>query len=111
MLRAGSLRESITLQSVSYTIDDYHEQSATWADVATVKASVVPVATSEAIAAQRPEVQQVLRIAIRYRDGLTVKNRIKHVQGSSTRYYEILSITNRGLRDRVLDIEAAYLQE
>ena len=111
MLRAGRLKERITFQSVSYTTDEHHEQSPTWTDVCTVAASVVPQPTREAIAADRPEVQQTLNITCRYRRGLTVKNRIKHVQNGSTRYYEILSITDRDFRNRALDITAVWRQD
>ena len=108
MLKSGQLRETLTLQSVSYTKDDNHERVATWSDVCNVKASVVPRATSEVTVSERPEVQQLVDITMRYRKSLTVKNRFKHVQDGSTRYYEILSVTNRGLRNRVLDIVGAW---
>ena len=108
MLRAGRLRERITFQSVSYASDDHHEQVATWSNVCSVRASVVPQRNSEQITADRPEVQQVMNITCRYRRGLTVQNRIKHVQNGSTRYYEILSITDRGFRNRALDITAVW---
>lgn len=108
MLRSGQLRECLTLQSVAYTKDAYHEQAATWSDVATVRASVVPRQTREAISADRPEVLQQVDITMRYRPGVTVKNRFKHEQNGSTRYYEILSVTDRGLRNRVLDIVGSW---
>lgn len=111
MLRAGRLRERITIQSRTLTKDQYHEQSESWTDVCTVSASVVPQAAGESITADRPEVQQLLNITIRYRTGVTVQNRIKHVQGSETRYYEVLSVTNVGLRNRVLNIVASYKQD
>ena len=111
MLRAGRLRERITIQSVTLSKDQYHEQSESWSDVCTVSASVVPRATSEVIVSDRPEVQQLLDITIRYRQGVTVKNRIKHTQDGTVRYYDILSLTNEGLRNRVLSIVAAYNQD
>ena len=85
MLKSGQLRETLTLQQVSYTKDDNHERVATWSDVCNVKASVVPRATSEVTVSERPEVQQLVDIVIRYRKALTVKNRFKHVQDGSTR--------------------------
>lgn len=111
MLRTGSLRERVTIQSVTLVKDAYHEQQETWTDVCTVHASVTPVNSFEGVAADRLETEQRMLIKIRYRDGVTVKNRLKHVQGGATRYYDINSVTNVGFRDKVLEIQAVYRQD
>ena len=111
MLRAGQLRERITFQSKTLAPNQYHEQQETWTDLCSVNASVVPESAREAVAAQRLETQQGLNITVRYRDDITVKNRIKHIQSGSTRFYDVVSVTNRGLRNRVLDIVAVFEQD
>lgn len=111
MLRTGRLRERVTIQSKTLVKDQYHEQQETWTDDCTVYASVRPTSAFEQVSADRLETQQRLIITIRYRDGVTVKKRFKHVQGTSTRYYDIVSITDRGMRGRVLDIVALYEQD
>lgn len=111
MLRTGSLRERVTIQSKTLAKDQYHEQQETWTDDCTVYASVRPVSANEQVTADRLETQQRMLITIRYRTGVTVKNRLKHVQDGTTRYYDISSVTNRNMRNRALDIIGIYEQD
>ncbi len=111
MLRTGSLRERVTIQSKTLTTDQYHEQSESWSDVCSVYASVRPVSANEQVTADRLETQQRMVITIRYRKGVAVKNRLKHVQDGAARYYSVESVTNRDFRNRVLDIIAVYEQD
>lgn len=111
MLKSGSLRERITIQSVTLVKNAYHEQQETWADDCTVKASVRPDPAFEGVTSDRLETEQRLVITMRYRQGVTVKNRLKHVQDGATRYYDVISVNNRGFRNRVLDIAASYKQD
>ncbi len=111
MLRTGSLRERVTIQSLTLTKDSYHEQQESWTDVATVPASVRPVSASEQVTADRLETQQRLLVTIRFRTGVTDKNRLKHVHCGTTRYYDIVSITDRNMRGKALDIIATYEQD
>lgn len=111
MLRAGRLRERLTIQSVTLTTNAYHEQQEAWTDGCTVSASIRPDPAFEGVVSDRLETEQRLVITIRYRAGITVKNRFKHVQNGVTRYYDIVSVNNRGFRNRVLDISASYKQD
>jgi len=111
MLRTGTLREHVTIQVKTLTTDQYHEQSEAWADVATVPAAVGPIPATEQVTADRLETQQRLLITIRYRTDVTVKNRLKHVYCGETRYYDVVSVTDRGMRRRALDITAVYEQD
>ena len=111
MLRTGRLRERVTIQSKTLAKDQYHEQQETWTDDCTVYASVRPASAREQVAADRLETQQRMIITMRYRTGVTVKNRLKHVQGTSTRYYDIVTVTDRDMRGRVLDIVGIYEQD
>jgi len=111
MLAAGRLNQKITIQSVALAKDDYHEQQETWSDVCTVPASLQPVAASEQISADRLETQQRLLVTIRHRSDVTVKNRIKHVYCGVARFYDIVSVTDRDMRRRALDIIATYEQD
>lgn len=111
MLRTGRLNQHVTIQSKALAKNQYYEQAETWADTVTVPANVQPVAASELVVADRLETQQRLLITIRYRTDVTVKNRIKHVYCGSTRFYDIVSVTDRDMRRRVLDIVAVYEQD
>ena len=111
MLRAGRLSERITIQGKTLTKNDYHEQTETWTDTCTVSASVRPQSAGEQVSADRLETQQRFLITIRHRNDVTVKNRIKHVHANATRYYDIVSITDRGMRGRALDIIGVYEQD
>jgi len=111
MLRSGSLRETLTLQVKTITKDQYHENSETWSDVTNVCASVQPLAASEQVKADRLETQQRLVITMRYRTGVTVKNRFTHNDCGTIKAYDIVSVNNRDGRNRVLDIVALYEQD
>lgn len=111
LLRAGTMRERVTIQSVTLTKDDYHEQVETWADGCTVKASVRPDPAFEGVVSDRLETEQRLVVTIRHRGGVTVKNRLKHVQNGTARYYDVISVNNRGFGNRVLDLFVSYKQD
>ena len=110
-LSTGRLNQRVTIQSVTLAKDQYHEQAETWTDVATVPASVNPVAAVEQVTADRLETQQRLIITIRYRSDVTVKNRLEHVLRNNTRYYKIVSVVDRDMRQRVLDLVCTYEQD
>lgn len=82
---AGKLRHRVTIQSKSHTVDDYGGPVETWADVATVSASIEPLNGRELIAAQAVNSETTGKIRIRYIEGITAAHRI--VFGS--RYYNI----------------------
>ncbi len=89
-MRAGELRERITIQAPTAVQNSYGEETITWSDVATVWASVEFLAGQERY--QRAVDQAVstatYRITMRYRDDVTEEHRIQW----RGRYLGILSV-------------------
>lgn len=75
---AYKLRHRVTLQRYEQTRDEMGGVVETWADVATVWASIEPLSAREFIAAQSAQSQVSARIVIRYREGITAAMRILH---------------------------------
>lgn len=97
-MQSGRLRERVTIQTETVTRDASGEELRTWAEVATVWASVTPGASSErflASAGQRvAEVTHTVRI--RFRSGLTPKMRLVW---ETTRILEIISVIDPDMRN------------
>jgi len=75
-MNAGALRHRITIQSKTITADDYGGPVETWADVATVWASVEPLQGRELANAQTVNAETTTRIRMRYLAGVTADDRI-----------------------------------
>lgn len=100
-MQSGRLRERVTIQAESVTRDASGEELLTWAEVATVWASVTPGASNErflASAGQRvAEVTHTVRL--RFKTGLTPKMRLIW---ESTRILEIISVIDPDMRNRTI---------
>ena len=99
---AGKLRERVTIQRSSPTADTGWGPSTTWADVATVSASVIPADTSEPFTDKGVVTRAAFSISIRYRADVTSKDRITW-RGQTL---DIAGIDNVGSRNRELIIKA-----
>lgn len=100
-MQAGKLRHRVTIQRLvtgSPTQNAGGEPDASWADVATVYASIEPLRGRELLVAQQINSEVTGTIRVRYRAGLTSADRIKF----GTRYYDVLGITNPEERNREL---------
>lgn len=75
-MRAGRLRHRVTVQTVGSTYDDYGDLSDSWATLASVWASVSPVSGTEIEIAKELSGVVTHSVKIRYRSGITAKNRI-----------------------------------
>lgn len=100
MLRAGRLRQRVTIQARTLTKNQYHEQIETWTDGACIAADVVPITAPESVAGDRIEVQQRYRVTIRYRDDITPRTRLKW----GTKLLDVNQVINRDERGRALDL-------
>lgn len=104
ILRAGNLRHTIAIQESTTTGDGMGAGgSLTWADVTglgSVPAAIWPLNSKEQLDAMKLESEITNKIRIRYRPGITSKNRI--VFGS--RIFEIQGAPiNAGEKNRMLD--------
>lgn len=102
-MRAGNLRHSVSIQEQTQTPDGMGGSTLTWAaktGMDSVPAAIWPLSSKEQIDAMKLESLATNRIRIRYRPGITSKNRI--VFGS--RVFNILGAPiNLDERGRQLD--------
>ena len=104
-MRAGALRHTISIQESTETSDGLGGFSTTWSDktgMGSVPAAIWPLSAKESLDALKLELQVTHKIRIRYRSGITAKNRVKF----GTRTFNIISLINRDERSVSLDILA-----
>lgn len=99
-LCAGDLRERVTLQSVSTTRDIVGGLVESWATTATLWAKVEPMSARESWYRQQMNASASWKVSIRYRSGVTSKQRI--VWG--TRTFEVRGVTDPDNRRRYLEL-------
>lgn len=101
-MRAGQLRHTISIQEQTDTADGMGGFTTAWADSYKCKAAIWPLSARESLDAMKLELVVTHKIRIRYRSGITAKNRI--LFGSRT--FNIVSIINNDERNISLDIMA-----
>lgn len=99
---AGKLRERITIQRSSPTVDTGWGTSTSWSDVAAVSASVIPADASEPFTDKGVVTRAAFTVSIRYRSDVTSKDRLVW----RGRTLDIVGIDNVGSRNRELVIRA-----
>jgi SPP1 family predicted phage head-tail adaptor len=87
-MRAGKLRQRVTIQSKTVTRSTYGEEVVTWSDLDELWASVEPLSGREFIEGQALQAAVTSKIRIRYRD--TVGPTMRAVYGDHT--YDILAV-------------------
>lgn len=76
-IRAGLLRDSVTIQAQSQTQNEVGEFENVWNNVATgVRAQVQPMSSGEGFSADQVQATTVYKVTIRYRTDITPKDRI-----------------------------------
>ena len=104
-MRAGNLRHTISIQEETETPDGQGGFSLSWDDVSgmdAVPAAIWPLSAKESLDAMKLELQVTHKVRIRYRSGITAKNRIKF----GTRIFNIISLINFEERNKQLDMLA-----
>ncbi|UCD58646.1 MAG: phage head closure protein [Candidatus Hydrogenedentota bacterium] len=99
-MKIGDMRHRITFQKPVETPDGYKGHTVKWQDVVTVWASVEPLTGREFFYAHQIKAEVTHRVKIRYREGITEKMRIKHLD----RALAIESILDLKERHEVLEI-------
>lgn len=99
-MRAGRLRDRITIQQVAETRSGSGAITETWSDVATVWAAVEGLSGREFWAAQQVNAEGSLRITIRYLAGIVPKMRALF----GTRVFDIQAATDLDGRRRELQL-------
>lgn len=87
-MRAGDLRDSITIEARTSTPDGLGQPVPSWAPVVTVRAAIEPLGGRELVAAQALASEVQLKIRLRRRNDIDPSMRIQH-QG---RHYGIVAV-------------------
>ena len=99
-MRAGGLRQRVTIQDKSASKNTYGEEVITWADFAKVWAAVEPLRGREFLDGKMITAEVSTRIRIRYRSGITPEMRVEF--GSIV--YDIHSIIHLEEREREIHL-------
>ena len=95
-IKAGDLRQVITLMKPVTTKGEHNRRSTTWTDAATVAAAKSDVSGREFYQAHAVNAEDIVTFTIRWRDDIDVTWRVKH--GSTV--YGILEVNHLGyMRD------------
>ena len=97
-MRAGRLRQRVTIQQRAGTQDSYGQLDDDWDDVATVWGAVEPLRGREFLEARREGADVTTRIVIRHRPGVTPAMRVSY----DSRVFDIQTVINTDERDREL---------
>ena len=71
-MEAGKLRHQVKLQRVTVAADSHGDQTKTWTDLATVRASIEPLSGREFLQASQVMSDITVRIRIRGRSDITL---------------------------------------
>jgi len=99
-MKAGSLRNRITIQSKTVVQNTFGEEDITWTEFATVWAAIEPLRGREFLDAKMATAEITTKITIRKRDGISPEMRVLH--GSTV--YDILAIIHVETRQREMQL-------
>ncbi|MEM6560038.1 MAG: phage head closure protein [Planctomycetota bacterium] len=98
-MRAGTLRETVTVQEQSATSGQWGRET-NWRDAVTVRASVTATAATEQAETQGVTTRTTYTVRLRHRDDVTSRHRLKH----RGRTLDILSVIDPDGRRRELEL-------
>ena len=100
-MKAGELRHRLRLQSSTRASDGQMGYTTTWSTDVTVWGAVWPQKGTEYVQHMLTQGEEIVRIRIRYRSGVTIGKRFQHEQTSDI--YNIKSVINWENRNIYLD--------
>lgn len=104
-MRAGKLRQSVTIQSrTNDDQDSVGQPQDPWRGVVTVRADVEPLSGREYFNAQQIVSEVTTRITIRYRPGITTNNRVVLHDSKGDTNYDVLDVIDVDMRHRELQL-------
>jgi SPP1 family predicted phage head-tail adaptor len=98
-LRAGDLRESVTIESPTEQTNAYGESILTWSPVMQRRAAVRGLRTDELMSAQGPYTVATHEVEFRYAPGLHAGMRLIWNSRSPARVLDIVSVTEQNNRE------------
>lgn len=105
-MKAGDLRQRITIQENTPTRNDSGELIESWSTWATVWGAVEPLAGREYFNAHQVTSEVDTRMRIRYRDGVTPQMRVS----SDGRIYQIHAVVRVEERQREIHLMCSEVQ-
>jgi SPP1 family predicted phage head-tail adaptor len=99
-MRAGDLRNRITIQDKTVVQNTFGEEDITWTDVATVYAAIEPLRGREFLDSKMATAEVTTKIRIRERDGIRPEMRVVH--GSTV--YDIRAVIHVETRQREMQL-------
>lgn len=99
-MRAGELRQRITIQSKTVVQNSFGEEDITWTDLATVWAAVEPLRGREFLDGRMITAEITTRIRIRKMDGISPEMRV--VFGS--KIYDVIAVVHVEEREREIHL-------
>jgi len=90
MIRAGTLKHKIVIQSFSSTINEYREEIKSWSDYLTTKASIKPLKGTETYYSTQLHATATHLITFRFQEQITPVMRVKF----NDRIFKITSVIN-----------------
>ncbi len=103
MIKAGSLKDSITIQRFKKSKNEYGEVIEDWQNLVTVRANIEPLTSREYFKGGQLNSEFNFKILIRYTD-VTIKDRIIF----NDEVYDITSVSNIKNANRAIEILARY---
>ena len=98
-IRAGDLRESVTIQSPTQATNAYGESTATWENFATRRASIEGRTYSESLSTQEISTVATHTVRFRFLPGLDAGMRIIWDSTTPSRTLDIVSVTEKNNRE------------
>lgn len=98
-LKAGELREAVTIETATQQTNSYGEYTETWQPFATRRAAVEGITASEVMLTQEPATVATHTVRFRYVPGLSTKMRVVWTSRMPSRVLDIVSITERNNRE------------
>lgn len=95
-MEAGKLRHQVKLQRVTVAADSHGDQTKTWTDLATVRASIEPLSGREFLQASQVMSDITVRIRVRGRSDITLTPKDRVLYG--TRTFDIRHVIDWGDR-------------
>jgi SPP1 family predicted phage head-tail adaptor len=98
-LKAGDLREAVTIEVATQATNAYGESTATWASFANRRAAVEGLTTMESMLPEQLASQATHTVRFRYVPGLVTGMRVVWTSRTPARTLDILSITEKNNRE------------
>lgn len=98
-LRAGDLRESVTIESPSESTNSYGESTISWSPIANRRASIRNMQIAEVMSAQEPYTVATHEVEFRYVPELKASMRLIWNSRTPSRILDIVSISEQNNRE------------